>query len=87
MGGGGRSESLTPSLWIGCCIWVKKITRKLGSSYCDPQSIKTLTISPAWSGSEGQHLGGRGESKERETIILTHKLKERFMEKHFKCIK
>ena len=37
--------------------------------------------------SAGQHLGGRGESKERETIILTHKLKERSMEKHFECIK
>ena len=56
--GGGRSEPLTPSLWIGCCIWVKKINWNLGSSYCDPQSIKTLTISPAWSGSENFLLVG-----------------------------
>lgn len=35
----------------------------------------------------GQYLGGRGELKEREMIILKYKLKERFMEKYFKCIK
>ena len=57
MGGG---EGWTPyTLPVDWLLYMgEKITRNLGSSYCDPQSIKTLTISPAWSGSENFLLVG-----------------------------